>query len=73
MPDIMLKIGSFSFNASEATYQSLEQCFNFDWVATKRLGGSPSYQYIGEGERSLNLSGTIYIRQLIASFYFRKI
>ncbi|MBZ9850130.1 phage tail protein [Mesorhizobium sp. CA14] len=56
----MMGLGPFRFSLSTAAYQSLERSDEFRWVAQERIGREPAAQFIGPGQTTFALSGTIY-------------
>lgn len=57
---MMLSIGLFVFEVHTAAYQQLQHATAQRWAANNRIGARPSYQYLGPGEESIALDGTLY-------------
>lgn len=65
----MMMLGPVQFSIDTAAYQNLKRTTEYRWGKQERLGhpilkhfgiGGPAYQYIGPGDESVNLDGTIY-------------
>lgn len=65
----MLMLGPIRFSIDQSAYQKLQRTTQYNWASQTPLGhpvmkylglGGPSRQYIGPGEDSINLDGTIY-------------
>ena len=50
----------FIFRLATAAYQTLERSVEYRWEAQQRIGERPIHQYMGIGEDSITLSGSIY-------------
>lgn len=57
---MMLALGMFVFERRTLPYQSMQQAKDYRWASNDRVGKPPAYQYLGEGETSLQLAGTLY-------------
>ena len=57
---MMLSIGLFVFEIHTAAYQQLQHATSQRWAANNRIGARPAYQYLGPGEESVTLNGTLY-------------
>ena len=57
---MMMIYGMFVFMRQTAPYQSLEQQTDFRHVKNERVGKSAKWQYIGAGEDTITLTGTLY-------------
>ncbi|MBY4840972.1 MULTISPECIES: phage tail protein [unclassified Pantoea] len=57
---MMMIYGMFVFMRQTAPYQSLEQQTEFRHVKNDRVGKSAKWQYIGAGEDTITLTGTLY-------------
>lgn len=55
----MMIFGMFVFAIPTATYQSLQRTTAWNHVSNNRVGSSPAYQYVGKGEDSITLDGSI--------------
>jgi len=56
----LMKLGEYTFAIGSAAYQSLKRSTGYRWQAQTRLGRLPARQYLGKGEDTLNLEGTLY-------------
>ncbi len=65
----MLILGVFPFSVNTAAYQQLQRNTSYSWASQGRLGhrvlkhlgvGGPAYQFIGPGEETISLNGSIY-------------
>lgn len=57
---MMMIYGMFVFMRQTAPYQSLEQQTEFRHAKNDRIGKSAKWQYIGAGEDTITLTGTLY-------------
>ncbi len=57
---VMAGLGALRFEVSDLNFQSLERGFEYRWVAQERLGRRPAQQFMGPGEETVKLDGTIY-------------
>lgn len=58
--NIMMMLGSFQFSILTATYQELNRHSEYKWPSQHRFGKRPSSQFVGVGEETITLAGTIY-------------
>lgn len=58
--DVMLMIGNFAFTTETATYETLSRTTSWRWAKTDLIGNTPSYQFVGEGDQTISISGAIY-------------
>lgn len=56
---MMMIIGMFVFRISTAAYQQLVQKTEWRHAQNSRVGTLPAYQFIGRGENTISLSGSI--------------
>lgn len=56
---MMMIFGMFVFSIPTATYQSLQRSTTWRHASNSRVGDSPAYQFLGEGEDSITLDGSI--------------
>ena len=65
----MLILGAFPFSVNTAAYQQLQRNTQYQWASQARLGksvmkhlgvGGPAYQFIGPGDETISLNGTVY-------------
>ena len=59
MLEVMLALGSFRFAVSSAAYDRLSRQAAWRWPAQERLGAYPVRQYVGPGDQSLMLEGSV--------------
>ncbi len=66
---MMMLLGPVSFSIDTSAYEQLQRSTQYQWASQSRLGhpvlkhlgiGGPAYQYIGPGDETINLNGTIY-------------
>ena len=57
---MMLALGMFVFERRTLPYQSMQHSKDYRWVSNDRVGKPPAYQFLGEGETSIQLAGTLY-------------
>lgn len=56
---MMMALGLFVFDIGTAAYQSLQRQTNWRHASQSRVGERPAYQYVGPGEDTITLSGTL--------------
>ena len=56
----MLQIGPVQFSVSGPHYDALRHSAQFMWPAQGRFGRRDALQFTGEGEESIEVTGTIY-------------
>ena len=59
MQNVMMRLGSFVFTLDGAAYARLERATAFRWAAQERHGREAALQFLGPGEDTLTLPGTI--------------
>lgn len=57
---MMLALGMFVFELRTLPYQSMQHSKEYRWASNDRVGKSPAYQFLGEGESARQLAGTLY-------------
>ncbi|ODS24440.1 hypothetical protein AB835_03840 [Candidatus Endobugula sertula] len=66
---MMMMLGPVYFSINTAAYEQLQRSTQYQWASQNRLGhpiakhlgiGGPAYQYIGPGDETINLNGTMY-------------
>ncbi len=57
---VMMALGDFRFSVSTAAYQSLQRTTTWRWAAVERVAVRPVQQFVGLGEDTIGLEGTIY-------------
>ena len=60
MSETLLALGSFRFSMRTAAYHTLRQSHQYRWPAQERLNTAPARQFVGLGEHTLDLEGTVY-------------
>lgn len=60
MPDVMMALGGYRFSLSTVAYQKLQRTADWRWPTQDRLGAHPVRQYVGPGDQSITLDGTLY-------------
>lgn len=58
--NIMMQLGSFQFCIQTAVYQELIHKNEYKWPSQHRFGQRPSRQFVGVGDETIQLPGTIY-------------
>lgn len=56
---MMMIFGMFVFSIPTATYQSLQRSTSWRHASNSRVGNAPAYQYVGPGEDTITLDGSI--------------
>ncbi|EOR05027.1 phage tail protein [Acinetobacter tandoii] len=56
---MMMIFGMFVFSIPTATYQSLQRSTSWNHASNNRFGSMPAYQYVGKGEDTITLDGSI--------------
>ena len=56
----MLALGPYRFSIDTAAYQNLVRATAYRWASQPRLGRRPARQFVGAGEETISLDGTIY-------------
>ena len=56
---MMMIFGMFVFSIPTATYQSLQRSTSWRHASNSRVGAAPAYQYLGPGEDTITLDGSI--------------
>ncbi|EJP1400720.1 phage tail protein [Salmonella enterica] len=57
---MMLALGMFVFELRTLPYQSMQHSKDYRRASNDRVGKPPAYQFLGEGETSIQLAGTLY-------------
>lgn len=57
---MLMVLGFFVFERRTLPHQSMRYSKDYRWVSNDRIGRRPAYQFLGEGETSRTLSGTLY-------------
>lgn len=56
---MMMTLGMFVFEVKSLPYQQLQRSTQWRHSSQKRVGQRPAYQYLGPGEDTITLSGTL--------------
>ena len=56
----LMKLGNFTFAISTAAYGELARTAEYRWARQDRIGRAPARQFIGPGDDTIELRGTIY-------------
>ena len=62
MRGVLLSLGGFLFQVSGPSYEGLEHSSEARWAKLDRLGAKPARQFVGQGDETIYLDGTIYPR-----------
>lgn len=57
---MLMVLGLFVFERRTLPYQSMQFSKDYRWVSNDRIGKPKAWQYLGEGDTSHTLSGTLY-------------
>lgn len=57
---MMLALGFFVFRQQTLPYQSLNRSNAFSWQANSRVGKRSTYQYLGPGDGTIDITGDLY-------------
>lgn len=57
---VMMALGTYTFSLNTAAFQSLQRTTAWRWVAQERMRRAPARQYLGPGEDTIALAGTIH-------------
>ncbi|MCA8032024.1 phage tail protein [Burkholderia arboris] len=58
--DVFMALGDYRFAISTAAYDSFRRETRWRWPAQERIGREPARQYVGRGDDTITLDGTIY-------------
>lgn len=56
----MAQLGDFQFSLETAAFEELNRASEYRWATQHRIGRRPANQFLGPGEESIELVGTIY-------------
>jgi phage protein U len=56
----MAMLGEYQFSLETAAFEQLQRSTEYRWQAQQRIGRAPAHQFIGPGEDTIELQGTIY-------------
>lgn len=60
MPTELMTLGEYVFGIDSAAYGELRQAAEYRWPPQDRIGRPPARQWLGPGEETIDLRGTIY-------------
>lgn len=60
MLEVMMALGGYRFSLSTSAYAQLSRHATWRWPMQERLGAHPVSQYVGPGEQTITLEGTVY-------------
>lgn len=60
MAGIMLAWGGYMFHQKGASYNELDRSTSWRWGSQERLNREPARQFVGKGDDTITVSGTIY-------------
>jgi len=60
MIETMLALGPYRFSVGTAAYQNLKHSAAYRWPMQERLGRLPARQFVGAGDETISLDGSIY-------------
>ncbi len=60
MSKVMMALGQYRFSLPTAAYQNLKRTDAWRWASQDRLTRAPAKQFLGRGNVTLSLDGTIY-------------
>jgi len=58
--EIMMALGEYRFSVSTAAYNDFRRNTAWRWASQQRMGRLPAKQYLGPGEDTIEMGGTIY-------------
>lgn len=56
---MLMIYGLFVFSTQSAPFNELEHSVDYRWASNDRVGRHPAYQYLGKGEDSMTINGTL--------------
>ena len=56
----LMALGDYRFGLETAAYEEFSRSTRYRWAAQDRLGRRPAQQYLGPGEETIDLAGTLY-------------
>lgn len=57
---MMLALGFFVFERRTLPYQTFKHDASYSWNSNNRIGTRDAYQYLGQGQEKINLTGDLY-------------
>lgn len=57
---MLMVLGLFVFERRTLPYQTMKFTKDYRWASNERIGKPNAWQYLGEGDTSHTLSGTLY-------------
>jgi len=58
--EMMMLLGVYRFCIKNAAYDSFKRRTEYNWKSQERIGAEPAMQFVGDGEDTIDLAGTIY-------------
>lgn len=58
--EVMMALGSYRFSLATAAYDALNRSAQWRWPTQERIGAHPVRQFVGPGDQSIQLDGTLY-------------
>ena len=55
----LMTLGEYVFGVDSAAYDEMRRSAEYRWAAQDRIGRPPARQWVGPGEETIRLSGTI--------------
>ena len=59
MPTELMTLGDYRFSIGTAAYDELARTTEYRWARQDRLGRPPARQYLGPGDDTIDLRGTV--------------
>lgn len=56
----LMSLGQFVFEIKSAPYEELRRRTEYRWASVPRIGARPAHQFLGQGEDTITLNGTLY-------------
>ena len=58
--EMMMILGVYRFCIRSAAYEAFKRQTEYNWQSQNRIGAEPAMQFVGGGEDTISLEGTIY-------------
>lgn len=58
--EVLLTLGDYQFGMSTAAHDAMARTRNYRWAQQQRLSREPASQYVGPGDTTIELKGSIY-------------
>lgn len=56
----LLALGDYRFSIGRAEYDAIRRVLSINWSKDSFIGGAPSYQFNGENEEVMTISGAVF-------------